>query len=504
MLLEVADLSIITAEGQRPVDGLGFSLEPGQRLALVGESGTGKSLVALAIAGLLPPGATMTGKISLNGTPLPTHPADLRKLRRTRMALVRQGDPATLDPSRSVRQLLPVLPPEFSLDPDRFVSELRPDEVQLMFIGMAISRQPDLLILDDPFVPLDAVAQKALVGLLKRQPTAMLLITHDLSAAAALADQVIVLGGENGTEVGPSSEIFSRPQQDFSKHLIASSRSRARTLMRSPIGTELLEVRDISVRYSDSARILLRRQPVAALDGVSFTLRRGEALALVGTAGSGKSTLARLIGGFGKAHKGLLAYERQAYRGRDLPRILRGEISFVFPDPRQAFSPHLTLGASVTEPLALDEIHTIEEQSDRLMDVLQGVALGPDVLDLYPRDLGLYDLQLLALARALIIRPKLVVLDEPVKLLNARQRVAMLTLINRLRADFGFTAIITSSSLDLMRQIADRALILDHGRIVDEGTPGALLETPRHPATQALADARPPEVGIGVVAPVGR
>ena len=504
MLLEVADLSIITADGQRPVNGLGFSLDAGQRLALVGESGTGKSLVALAVAGLLPPGATWTGSIAFGGAPLPTNPADLRKLRRSRIAFVRQGDPASLDPSSTVRQLLPAAPPEFGLDPASFVSQLRPADVHLLFIGMAISRQPQLLILDDPFVPLDAVAEKAVVDVLKRQGTALLLLTHDLPAAAALAEQVIVLAGENGTEAGTAADIFSRPQQDFSKHLIASSRSRARTLMRSPIGAELLEVRDISVRYTDRTRIFRRRPAVTALDSVSFDLRRGEALALVGTAGSGKSTLARLIAGFGKARKGLLAYERQAYRGRDLPRLFRGEISFVFPDPRRAFSPHLTLGASVTEPLALDDLHTIEEQSDRLMDVLHGVSLGTDVLDLYPRDLGLYDLQLLALARALITRPKLVVLDEPVKLLNARQRVAMLTLINRLRADFGFTAIITASSLDLIRQVADRALVLDHGRIVDEGTPGALLEMPKHPATQALADARLPEVGIGVVAPVGR
>ncbi len=504
MLLEVANLSIITADGHRPVNGLGFTLDAGRRLALVGESGTGKSLVALAIAGLLPQGTTTTGTIRLGGSPLPADAADLRKLRRTRIALVRQGDPAALDPSRTVRQLLPDAPPEFRLDPSRFVSQLRPADVYLLFIGMALSRKPELLILDDPFVVLDAVAQKAVVEVLTRQGAAMLIVTHDLPAAAALADQVIVLAGEKGTETGTAADILSRPQQDFSKHLLATSRSRARTLMRSPIGTELLEVQDVSVRYTDNARILRRRPAVTALDGVSFTLRRGEALALVGTAGSGKSTMARLIAGFGKARKGLLAYERHAYHGRDLPRLFRGEISFVFPDPRQAFSPHLTLGASVTEPLALDQVHTIEEQSDRLMDVLMGVDLGADVLDLYPRDLGIYDLQLLALARALIIRPKLVVLDEPVKLLNARQRVAMLTLINRLRADFGFTAIITASSLDLIRQVADRALILDHGRIVDEGAPGALLEAPGHPATQALADARLPEVGIGVVAPVGR
>lgn len=505
MLLEVAGLSIISAEAQQRVRKLDFTLDAGRRLALVGKSGTGKSLVALAIAGLMPRGATWTGSISFGGVPLPTDAAAMRKLRRSKIALVRQGDPAALDPSRTVRQLLPDAPPELGLDPDHFVSQLSDVDVHLLFIGMAIARQPQLLILDEPFIPLDAVAEKAVVDLLARQHNmALLLITHDLPAAAALAEQVIVLAGESGIEAGSVTEVFSRPQQDFSKHFIASSRSRARTLMRSPIGTELLEVHDISMRYPDRSRIFRRHPAVIALDGVSFTLRRGEALALVGTAGSGKSTLARLIAGLGRARKGVLAYERQAYRGHDLPRHLRAEISLFFPDPRKAFSPLMNLGASITEPLVLDEVHTIEEQSDRLMDVLQGVGLGAEVLDLYPRDLGLYDLQLLALARALIIRPKLVVLDEPVKLLNARERVAMLTLINRLRADFGFTAIITSSSLELIRTVADRALVLDRGKIVDEGTPGALLELPKHPATQALADARLPEVGIGVVAPVGR
>lgn len=505
MLLEVAGLSIISADAQQRIRNLDFTLDAGRRLALVGESGTGKSLVALAIAGLMPPGATWTGGISVDGAPLPTEPAALRRLRSTRIALVRQGEVPAFDPSRTVRQLLPDIPPELGLDSDNFVSQLSAADVHLLFIGMAIARQPALLILDEPFIPLDAVAEKALVDLLSRQQDmALLLITHDLPAAAALAEQVIVLAGESGTEAGLATDVFSRPQQDFSKHFIASSRSRARTLMRSPIGTDLLEVRDISMRYPDRTRIFRRHAAVTALDGVSFTLRRGEALALVGTARSGKSTLARLIAGLGRARKGVLAYERQAYRGHDLPRHLRAEISLVFPDPRKAFSPLMNLGASMTEPLVLDDVHTIEEKTDRLMDVLAGVGLGTEVLDLHPSDLGLYDLQLLALARALIIRPKLVVLDEPVKLLNARQRVAMLALINRLRADFGFTAIITSSSLELIRQVADRALILDRGRVVDEGAPGALLESPGHPATQALADARLPEVGIGVVAPVGR
>ncbi|RYE87259.1 MAG: ATP-binding cassette domain-containing protein, partial [Hyphomicrobiales bacterium] len=301
MLLEVAGLSIIAADGRRPVRDLDFTLAAGRRLALVGESGTGKSLVALAIAGLLPQGVTRTGAISFGGAPLPTAPAALSRLRRARIALVRQGEPPAFDPSRTVRELLPRVPSELGLNPDHFVSELSPAGVHLLFIGMAISRQPRLLILDEPYVSLDAVAQKALIDLLARQKSALLIATHDLPAAMALAEDVIVLAGQSGTEAGTVAEIFSRPLQDFSKHFIASSRSRPRTLMRTPIGTELLELRDISVRYTDRFRILRRRPAVTALNGVSFTMRRGEALALVGTAGSGKSTLARIVAGFGKA-----------------------------------------------------------------------------------------------------------------------------------------------------------------------------------------------------------
>lgn len=504
MLLEVAHLRIAIGD-LKPVDGLSFSLDRGQRLGLVGDSGSGKSLVALAIAGLLAASATMTGSIRLDGTPLPTSPSGRARLRRTHVALIAQGDAPALDPLRTTGQFVPdaALLRALGLPEDQFVSRLSAAQRQLLLIGAALVRKPDLLILDEPFTLLDAPTQKRLVDLLGSRPGAMLVISHDLAAVAALTSTVVILRAGKLVESGTTAEIFSRPADDYSKRLIAGGRMRARTLMRSPIGADLLEVQGVTMRPPGHARLFRRHPPAPALDDVSFTLRRGEALALIGAAGSGKSMLARLVAGLGRTRKGVLAYERQAYRGSDLPRLLRQEISLVFADPRQAFSPDLTLGASVTEPLLLDVTHTIEEQSDRLMDALQGIGLGAATLDLYPRDLGIYDLQLLALARALITRPKLVVLDEPVKFLNARQRGEMLMLFNRLRSDFGFSALITSSSLDLIRHVADRALILENGRIVDEGKPGELLEHPNHPATQAMADARLPEVGIGVVAPVG-
>lgn len=489
MLLELADLRIAFGDAAA-VDGVSFNIENGQRIGLVGEAGSGKSLVGLAVAGLLPKAAAMSGKITQSG----------------RVSIVRQDDQPSPDPLGKASALVKdrALLEALGVPADRFASELTVAQRQLLLIAMAIGHRPDLLILDEAFILLDAPTQKRLVDVLAAQTMGMLVIGHDFAAISALTSRVLILEKGKVVESGATTAIFSRPAQDYSKGLIAGGRIRARTLMRSPIGTELLEVNSVTVTYPDRQRIFHRKPTVTALDKVSFALRRGEALALVGADGSGKSTLARLIAGLGKAKQGTLAFERMVYRGRDLPRLLRKEISLVFADPRLAFNPELSLGASVTEPLQLDETHTIEEQSERLVEVLRAVRLAPEHLDVYPRDLSLYDLQCLALVRALIARPKLVVLDEPVRLLHNRQRVEMLMLINRLRADFGFSAIITASSLELVRHIADRALVLDAGRIVDEGTPGALLEAPKHPATQAMADARLPEVGIGVVAPVGR
>jgi peptide/nickel transport system ATP-binding protein len=504
-MLDVSDLRIgIGAE--HPVDGLSFKLAAGHRLGLIGQPGSGKSLVARALSGLLPD-ANVSGTITFGGTSL-----DAAELRRKDIAVLPQGDPPDFDPLLKAGDLL-ADPAAFeavglkATDASRYAGSLSPVERQLLFIALALSREPKLLIADEPFRLLDGVAQRRVVELLRKtsesKGMAVLLASHDFKTVAALCTEIIILGGGKLVESGPTAEIFSRPKQDYSKLLIAGGRTRARTLMRSPIGTDLAEIHNLDLSYRHPAHRLFKPHPVVALDNVSFSIRRGEALAVVGPARSGKSALARLVAGLDRAQTGTIVYERQPYRGRDLPRLLRGEIAFVFDDPRKSLNPRLTLGASVAEPLRLETHLIMDEQADRLVDVVRAAGLAPEQLELYPADISLADLQRLAIARAMIARPKLVIFDEPVRLLDASQRGDILMLINRLRADFGFTALLTANDFDLIRNVADRVLVMDNGRIVEEGTPGALIESPSHPVTKTMIEARFPEVGIGVVAPVG-
>jgi peptide/nickel transport system ATP-binding protein len=506
MLLEVDGLNVEIDGGQQLTD-VSFRLDRGECLGVIGETGSGKSLLALALAGLLPTGARLSGKLLLDGVAMPTSARALLALRAARIGLVRQGSEAGLPPLRRVGDLVPdaALLDALDLRPADRIGALSTADRHRLLVASALHRKPDLLVLDEALTLLDAPALRRVLDRIAGQGCGIAVLGHDLPAIAALSAKLIILEQGRVVERGETTALLSRPMQDYSRQLIAGSRVRARTLMRSPIGTPLLEAQGVSLVFRDRERLVGRRPPVKALDDVSLTLRRGEALALVGVAGSGKSSLARIIVGLQRASAGTIVYEQHhRYRGRPLPHAIRPDISFVFPDPRRAFDPRLTLGASIAEPLLLDEHHTIEEQTDRLLEVLTGVGLLPEHLDVRPADLPLYELQQAALARALVNRPRLVVMDEPVRLLHAGQRGDMLTLINRVRADFGFTAIITASSLDLVRAIADRALILDHGRIVEEGRPGELLEAPQHQATRAMAEARLPEVGIGVVAPVGR
>lgn len=486
------------------VHGVGFTLAAGQRLGLVGDSGSGKSLIALGLAGLLPPSANAQGIVRFDGAPLPGAEAEMAKLRRSSIAIVPQGGSA-LDPLLTVGQLLPNPPPDLGLPaPSRRAGTLTAAERQLLLIAMAVARQPKLLILDEPFGLLDVLATRRVVELLRTSSSAILLISHDLRIVASLCTDILILRDGKAVETGTTADIFSRPKEDYSKRLIAGGRMRARTMARSPIGTDLLDVQNLTLRHRNpESRPLRPRPPIVALDSLSFTLRRGEALAIIGPAGSGKTSLTRLLAGLDRASAGQMLYEHQPYRGRDLPHLVRHEISLVFADPRRSFSPRLTLGASVTEPMRLEPHLVLEEQADRLVEVVRAVGLSPEHLVLYPRDVALGELQKLAVARALITRPKLVILDEPTGVLDAAQRRDMLMMLNRLRADFGFSAIVTASDLDIARHVADRVLMLDAGRIIEEGKPADLVESATHPLTRAMAAARLPEVGIGVVAPVG-
>ncbi|HEX4297765.1 MAG TPA: ATP-binding cassette domain-containing protein, partial [Devosia sp.] len=326
---------------------------------------------------------------------------------------------------------------------------------------------------------------------------ALLLVTHDLKAAARLCDRIAVLKDGRMVEAGDKLEVLGHPRHDYTRALAAAGRHRARTLMRTPIGGTLLDVRAVSRRYRQPDVSLFEpRPPVMALDGVSLAMRGGESVALVGPAGAGKSTLGRIVAGLERATAGELQFDGLVYHGTDLPWRIRRDITLVSADPAHAFDPRLSVGESVAEPMRLETQRPLGELSARLVEMVSAVGLSPDLLGRLPAEFSPGDLQRLAIARALTTRPRLIVLDEPVRRLDIAARGEIVVLLNRLRADFGLSFLLISHDLEVVRIVADRVLVMDRGRIVETGAPAQLFDKPQQPLTRQLVAAQLPDVGI--------
>jgi peptide/nickel transport system ATP-binding protein len=290
--------------------------------------------------------------------------------------------------------------------------------------------------------------------------------------------------------------MFGRPKHEYTRALMSAGRHRGRTLMRTPIGGVLLDVRHVSRRYREPAKRFAPGKEVVGLDDLSLSLRTGESLALMGPAGAGKSTLLRIIAGLDRAAGGELEFDHAIYHGSDLPPRLRRDITLVTSDPDRAFNPRLTVGESIAEPLRLEALRPMEELSARIVEALTAVGLAPDVLARHPEAFSAGERQRLAIARALVTRPRLMLLDEPVRALDAWSRGHVLVLLNRMRADFGVTFLLATQDLEVARIVADRVAVMEKGKVVEVGTPAQLLETPQHAITQQLVAAALPEVAI--------
>jgi ABC-type glutathione transport system ATPase component len=331
------------------------------------------------------------------------------------------------------------------------------------------------------------VAARTLLDLIasvvRRRALALMLMTRDHRALAGTTNDLLVLHKGRIVESGTPGGVFARPQHQHAKDLLAAGKVRTRTLAQPPVGTDLLNVRGLVL--------------AGAAEGadIDFGVRRGEALAIIGRAGGGQSQVARIVAGLERATKGLLVYEHDSYHGSDLPPHRRREIGFAFADPKLAFSPHWPVGSSLTEPLHLEPQLLMEEQAQRLIEMVRAVGLEPGRLSDRPAAFSTDELLRLGLARALMARPRLLVLNDPVSGLDVLQRAEMLTLVSRLRSDYGLTVLLALDDLEVARVIADRALILEGGRIVETGKPADLVAEPRHGLTQALVRALPPEVG---------
>ena len=522
MALLKADALTVRFDETAVLDAVTFEIGKGQRFGVIGESGSGKTMTALAIMGLLPEDAALSGTLIFDGAPLPADEEARARLRGKRIAMVFQEPMTSLNPLEKagaqvaeamqlagqaqgdVRGEVERLFAEVGLEPGhaaRYPHELSGGQRQRVMIAMALAGKPDLLICDEPTSALDLITQRTVIDLIDRICTdrdmALMFISHDLKAVAALCTKIMVIRHGKVVEMGDKLDVLGHPRHEYTKLLLAAGRHRARTLMRAPISGDILVVRNLTRRFRQpDISIFEPRPPLVALDDVSFSIRSGESLALVGPSGSGKSTLARIIAGLDRATKGELEFDHQVYHGTDLPRMLRRDISLVFQDPFGSFNPRLTIGESVAEPLRLEQGAEVDELGRRIVEVVQAVGLSPDMLDRFPHEFSGGQRQRFAIARALITRPRLVVLDEPVSALDVSVRGEVLVLLNRLRADYGLTFLVISHDLDMVRIVADRVMVLDKGRIIETGTPAQLLDKPQATLTKELIAASLPDVGI--------
>jgi peptide/nickel transport system ATP-binding protein len=516
-LLEVVDLSVRFGTAE-PVSAISFSLERGERFGIIGESGSGKTLTALAVTGLLPEGAEMSGSITLDGEPLPHQERAMARLRGKRIGMVFQEPMTALNPLMRVNDQIeesirlneshgapqievPYLLEEVGLElkhGDRYPHQLSGGQRQRVMIAMALASRPDILIADEPTSALDLITQRKVLDLIAdicaRRHMALLFISHDLKAVGALCTRVAVMHRGRLVESGTAKATFSTPQQPYTQKLVAASRFDVRPQARRQIGGTLLEVDGITRDYRQGGALFWAEKPLRAVDNVRFDIASGECLALVGPSGCGKTTLAKIIVGLDKATTGEARLAGEAYHGSDLPKALRRDMSLVFQDPFGSFNPRLTVAASLAEPLRLEpglEQGVIEA---RLVEAVTAVGLDAGMLARYPHEFSGGQRQRLAIARALVTRPKLVVLDEPVSALDVSVRGEVLALLARLQADFGLTYLIISHDLEMVRAMADRVLVMEAGRIVEEGEPTQIFANPQHRLTRDLVAARLPEI----------
>ncbi len=516
-MLKVEHLTV-TIEGATLLDDVNFAIAAGERVGLIGAAASGKSLLVAALLDILPRGAMSGGQISIDGAPLPAAREDRAALVSKRIGLVSKAAGDALLPLRTVgAQIAEALQRSgeagdvaarvadllttVGLDPSvarRFPAALTAAEGRRVGLAIALSGNPGLLVVDDATAGLDSIAQRHLLDLVDRVCTArklaLLLASHDLKAVAMLCSRVLVLDRGKIVEAAEKPELFGHPKHAVTRHILTAGRHRARTLMRTPIGGPLLDVRNVGLRRGGLA--LARSSASPALDAISFSIRAGEAIGIVGAAGAGQAMLARVIAGIERATSGELELEQTVYHGSDLPKTLRHRIGFLFPDPRTAFNPRANVGESIAEPLQLEVQKSMDELSTRLIEVVRAVGISPDAMVRLPRDFSTGELQRLAIARALITHPRLLVMDDPISVLDVAARGEVLALLNRLRADYGLSILLASSDLSVIAAATDRVLVMDRGRIIETATPAQLLEKPQQLLTKQLVAAQLPDVGI--------
>ncbi len=560
-LLEVDDLAVCFAGEVEALRGVSFSLERGESLGIVGESGSGKSTLSLCLAGLVQP-PEARGSVRLDGQELMGAPAEtLRSLRWTKVALALQGAPfnpvvsvgaQVAEPLRDhlgtsgheARRRADELAAEVLLDPallDRYPHQLSGGERRRATLAMVLCLDPELVVLDEPTAGLDPATRAELVerisALAQARGFALVVVSHDLPAAAQLAARSMVLYAGEAMEVGPTGVVMAEPAHPYSWALVGAY----------PVMTTAKDLRPIRGRPPDPRAVppgcpynprctqaeaicseahpglvpsrgrlvtchfgglktLLSaveldksfgtgRRQVRALQGVSLSLREGESVGIIGPSGSGKSTLAQILTGHLAPDAGQVLLEGSALptSWRRGARATRRRIQLVMQDPWDALSPRLTVEELVREPLDLAKESDPKQRRAAVLEALEGVGLpsSGSFLEARTHELSGGQLQRIALARALVVRPKLLVADEPTAMLDASEQARLLVVLRERQIEMGLGLVFVSHDMAVVRKVTDRIVVLDRGRVVEEGSSAQVSSAPRSVTSRRLVEAAP-------------
>ncbi len=523
-LIEVENLSVHVG-GIPLVNNVSFELRRGQRLGLIGESGSGKTLTALAMIGLLADNLQATGSVRLDGRELLTLSDREMALERGNsismifqepmtalnpvMRIGRQiAEPLRIHQGMSKGQALAVateLLERVGIDhPEQrarsFPHEMSGGQRQRAMIAMALACGPDLVIADEPTTALDVTVQAQVLEVLKDQvasgDTALLLITHDLPVVASVTDDVIVMRDGEIVDQGGTGPLFNTPSHPYTTSLVAAVPPMSRSVdvepkpaSEAPSGEPIVKLRDVYKTYRlRRTKLSGGRSTIQAVDGVDLDVYPGETFGIVGESGSGKSTLARLIMGLEKSDSGAIHVGPVDVTGSNL-RPLRDIVQMIFQDPMGSLDPRLKVSDLVAEPMRA--LHYEGNHEERVASLLDAVALPAAAIDRYPHEFSGGQRQRIAIARALAPGPRLLVADEPVSALDMSVQTLTLDLLRDLKEQFDLTMVFISHDLSVVHEICERVVVLEHGNVVERGDVGQVFGEPQEPYTQRLVDAIP-------------
>ncbi|MGB0830973.1 MAG: ABC transporter ATP-binding protein [Paracoccaceae bacterium] len=522
-VLQIQDLNVAFSQDGRQVDavrGVSFEVARGEVVALVGESGSGKSVTAMSSVALLGANAKVTGSIRYNGQQMVGATADLlQQVRGNEISFIFQEPMTSLNPLHTIeKQLRESI--ELHQDPlhsltgaeieariiallervglpdpasrlGAYPHQLSGGQRQRVMIAMALANGPELLIADEPTTALDVTIQAQILDLLmllkQQDGMGMLFITHDLGIVRQIADRVCVMQDGKIVETGPTKDIFNAPQHSYTQKLL-NAHSVGAPQPFDPSASVIAEAKNAKIWFPIQRGLLKRTVGhVKAVNDVSLTLRAGETIGIVGESGSGKSTLAmaimRLI-----SFQGKIVFDGRdigALKTRDL-RALRKDMQIVFQDPYGSLSPRMTCAQIIAEGLGVHGTPSGSSQEDLVDEILQEVGLDPEMQHRYPHEFSGGQRQRIAIARAMVMRPKLVVLDEPTSALDMTVQVQIVDLLRNLQKAHGLAYLFISHDLRVVRAMSHSVIVMKEGDVVEHGPVSDVFEAPKTQYTRGL------------------